>query len=162
MGVSGARHRSDGDTSAGPPRHTAGRSKQTTYPPRRNAQAARPGAPRFEEVGVEAESESEAGGGGGGGVGTEDEEEEEEVGEGGGEEDCEDPDSAYVNAMEKIWAEAEAWVDAEAQVTYRRFREFVDRRREDTLRSSLVGSSVRTPPPHLPSPLHRTHATSPS
>ncbi|CAM9159445.1 unnamed protein product, partial [Sphacelaria rigidula] len=26
-----------------------------------------------------------------------------------------DADSAYVNAMEKIWAEAEAWVDAEAQ-----------------------------------------------
>ncbi|CAN0133754.1 unnamed protein product, partial [Ectocarpus sp. 13 AM-2016] len=32
-----------------------------------------------------------------------------------GEEEDEDPDSAYVDAMEKIWAEAEAWVDAEAQ-----------------------------------------------
>lgn len=30
--------------------------------------------------------------------------------------ECEDADSAYVNAMEKIWAEAEAWVDAEAKV----------------------------------------------
>lgn len=30
--------------------------------------------------------------------------------------DCDDPDSAYVTAMEQIWAEAEAWVDAEAQV----------------------------------------------
>lgn len=28
-----------------------------------------------------------------------------------------DADSAYVNAMEKIWAEAEAWVDAEAQAS---------------------------------------------
>lgn len=34
----------------------------------------------------------------------------------GGENDCEDADSAYVTAMEQIWAEAEAWVDAEAQV----------------------------------------------
>lgn len=34
----------------------------------------------------------------------------------GTENDCEDPDSAYVDAMEQIWAEAEAWVDAEAQV----------------------------------------------
>lgn len=34
----------------------------------------------------------------------------------GTENDCEDADSAYVNAMEEIWAEAEAWVDAEAQV----------------------------------------------
>lgn len=33
---------------------------------------------------------------------------------------CDDADaeSAYVTAMEKIWAEAEAWVDAEAQVLY--------------------------------------------
>lgn len=35
----------------------------------------------------------------------------------GADNDCEDPDSAYVTAMEQIWAEAEAWVDAEAQVT---------------------------------------------
>lgn len=41
----------------------------------------------------------------------------EEVDDGGATEtDCEDPDSAYVIEMERIWAEAEAWVDAEAQV----------------------------------------------
>lgn len=41
----------------------------------------------------------------------------EEADDGGATEtDCEDPDSAYVIEMERIWAEAEAWVDAEAQV----------------------------------------------
>lgn len=35
----------------------------------------------------------------------------------GADNDCEDPDSAYVTAMEQIWAEAEAWVDAEAQAS---------------------------------------------
>ena len=80
---------------------------------------------RVEEELVEADSELE-----GGDAGTEEDEKEDDEededegeeqegeGEGEGEEDCDDPDSAYVNAMEKIWAEAEAWVDAEAQVPY--------------------------------------------
>lgn len=41
----------------------------------------------------------------------------------GTETECDDPDSAYVNAMEEIWAEAEAWVDAEAQVRFQLNRE---------------------------------------
>ena len=73
-------------------------------------QVANLGVQRVEEKQTEGCPEAE----GGAGAGTKEDEGDRE---GEGDEDCDDPDSAYVNAMEKIWAEAEAWVDAEAQVS---------------------------------------------
>eukprot|EP00752_Nemacystus_decipiens_P012178 g10796.t1 len=99
--------------STAPPRPTA-------PPPSETAHAASPRALRVEEEQIEPLSGTEGGNGGDAGVAGTEEDEKEELemegeGEGEVEEDCDDPDSAYVNAMEEIWAAAEAWVDAEAQ-----------------------------------------------
>ncbi|CAM9839959.1 unnamed protein product [Ectocarpus sp. 6 AP-2014] len=110
--------RNKGEKSDSPPHFEKGATQdgETNNIPPLGRDQCHHSADNYQEVVVAGVRERDDEGTGRKQEGDEDEEgEESDVDGEEGEEEDEDPDSAYVDAMEKIWAEAEAWVDAEAQ-----------------------------------------------